>query len=243
MAYALEINHVWKYYSTSGTGGPENQQPAIGLQDITLKVRSREIFGVVGAPGAGKTTLMEILRGRLQPDSGEITFHPLPQQSITAPPDLQGCCPGQLSDPPILLIDEPDLPLIGTDLEQRSGKLRAWVKDQGGTIILATCDHHLALRCCDRVALVENGRVLSVIPARFLEDSPQNAPLYEFRVRGHFNPDWYDWMGGLELITEGENSFFYIPVVDQASLYGMIFRFRDTGLTLLSVNCLRTRIM
>ncbi|MCU0470046.1 MAG: ABC transporter ATP-binding protein [Arcicella sp.] len=43
------------------------------LDNISLKIRSGELFGLIGADGAGKTTLFRILTTLLIPDSGKAT--------------------------------------------------------------------------------------------------------------------------------------------------------------------------
>ncbi len=40
--------------------------------DLSLELRSDEIFGVIGASGSGKTTLLRLLQGVINPDEGEI---------------------------------------------------------------------------------------------------------------------------------------------------------------------------
>ena len=40
------------------------------LNDVSFKVREREIFGLIGPSGAGKTTIINILTGQLDADSG-----------------------------------------------------------------------------------------------------------------------------------------------------------------------------
>jgi ABC-2 type transport system ATP-binding protein len=42
------------------------------VNDLSLNVKSGEIYGLVGADGAGKTTTMRLICGGLLPDSGEI---------------------------------------------------------------------------------------------------------------------------------------------------------------------------
>lgn len=63
MTYALETCHLSK--SIDGT-------PI--LNDITMRVKQGEIYGFLGANGAGKTSLMKTLYHILTPDTGTITL-------------------------------------------------------------------------------------------------------------------------------------------------------------------------
>ena len=44
------------------------------LRDVTFEVRKGEFLAIVGENGAGKSTAMGVLFGRLEPDAGHITF-------------------------------------------------------------------------------------------------------------------------------------------------------------------------
>jgi ABC-2 type transport system ATP-binding protein len=46
---------------------------SLAVDNLNLKVRAGEIYGLVGPDGAGKTTTMRLLCGVIQPDSGEVT--------------------------------------------------------------------------------------------------------------------------------------------------------------------------
>ena len=43
------------------------------VDDVSLQIKAGEIYGLVGADGAGKTTTMRLLVGALLPDQGEVT--------------------------------------------------------------------------------------------------------------------------------------------------------------------------
>jgi nitrate/nitrite transport system ATP-binding protein len=57
------------------------------LRDINLSIRQGEFVAIVGYSGAGKTTLISLLAGLIQPDGGAITLNGRP---ITAPGSDRG---------------------------------------------------------------------------------------------------------------------------------------------------------
>ena len=46
-----------------------------GVEDISLEIRNNEVVGLIGENGAGKSSLLKILTGIYQPDSGSIEAH------------------------------------------------------------------------------------------------------------------------------------------------------------------------
>jgi ABC-2 type transport system ATP-binding protein len=56
----IQISHLAKRYGETEA-----------LRDVSLDADTSEIFGLIGPDGAGKTTLMRVLCGLLEPDSGE----------------------------------------------------------------------------------------------------------------------------------------------------------------------------
>ena len=61
--------------------------------------------------------------------------------------------------------------------------------------------------------------------------------VYEIRVAGHLPSQWSDWFEGLAVTLEpGGTTLLSGPLVDQAALYGLLKKVRDTGLTLIAVN-------
>jgi len=61
--------------------------------------------------------------------------------------------------------------------------------------------------------------------------------VYEIRIAGHLPARWSAWFEGLAVTAEPDGTTRLSgPVVDQAALYGLLKRVRDTGLTLIAVN-------
>src|SRR3954466_15028702 len=63
MADILQINNVSKRYSNH-----------VALNNISLSIPEKCVFGLLGPNGAGKTSLIRIINQITGPDSGEILF-------------------------------------------------------------------------------------------------------------------------------------------------------------------------
>jgi hypothetical protein len=74
------------------------------------------------------------------------------------------------------------------------------------------------------------------------ETNMETTPvIYEIRVAGHLSPQWMGWFEGLAVtLEENGNTLLSEPVVDQAALYGLLKKVRDTGLTLVAVNLIHS---
>nr|MCR4673857.1 ATP-binding cassette domain-containing protein [Lachnospiraceae bacterium] len=57
----IEINNITKSYDDISA-----------LENLTINMREKEVFGLVGTNGAGKSTLLRIMSGVLMADSGEV---------------------------------------------------------------------------------------------------------------------------------------------------------------------------
>ena len=54
----------------------------IALDNLSLEVKSGEIYGLLGANGAGKSTTLNLLLGFLKADRGEINMVDIKDSSI-----------------------------------------------------------------------------------------------------------------------------------------------------------------
>lgn len=84
---ALEIDHVTKRFGAT-----------VALDALTFDVPAGEVFGFLGANGAGKTTAMRICLGIVVPDSGEIRWNgravgELPRRTWGYLPEERGLYP------------------------------------------------------------------------------------------------------------------------------------------------------
>jgi nitrate/nitrite transport system ATP-binding protein len=66
MAY-LELNNIYKTY---GQGDAKTEV----LSNINLEIQEGEFVAIVGFTGSGKTTLVNLINGLLEPTSGDVLF-------------------------------------------------------------------------------------------------------------------------------------------------------------------------
>ncbi len=88
-----------------------------------------------------------------------------------------------VSDPELLFLDEPT---TGLDPQAR---LRVWdvverFRDRGGTVLLTTHSMEEASRLCDRVAIMDRGRILTLGRPAALVAALGADQIVEFRARG-----------------------------------------------------------
>jgi nitrate/nitrite transport system ATP-binding protein len=75
MAY-LELKNVCKSYG-------EGKNKTEVLTNINLKIEEGEFVAIVGFTGSGKTTLVNLIAGLIEPDSGEVLFKGKPIQGTS----------------------------------------------------------------------------------------------------------------------------------------------------------------
>ncbi len=79
----MEVTGVSKRYDHDN----ENESQSSVLHDVNLKVQEGEFVAIVGFSGAGKTTLISLLAGLLEPDTGGVVFR---GKEVTGPGPERG---------------------------------------------------------------------------------------------------------------------------------------------------------
>ena len=77
---SLELKNVSKSFGVGDTR-------AEVLKDINLKINEGEFIAIVGFTGSGKSTLINLIAGLLQPDEGEVLLNDKP---VTGPGPEKG---------------------------------------------------------------------------------------------------------------------------------------------------------
>ncbi len=101
MTVVVEIENLTKDYEV----GFLRKRKVRALDGLSLQVNRNEIFGFLGANGAGKTTAISILLGLRRPDSGSACLVGLDPRRPAARRRI-GVTPQELGFPPTLTVEE-----------------------------------------------------------------------------------------------------------------------------------------
>src|SRR5690625_7931481 len=71
MTKVIDVNHLEKAYEQKNV-----------LQDISFSIQQKEIFGLLGPSGAGKTTIIKILTAQLLFEKGDVKVFQRPVSEI-----------------------------------------------------------------------------------------------------------------------------------------------------------------
>ena len=137
------------------------------FDDFTVQIPYGSRIAIIGRNGCGKTTLLKILNGMVEPTSGDIgctddaVFGFVPQiiednDSLSGGQRLNAAVSQALSlDPNVLLLDEPTNHL---DRHNRKSLMRM-LQSYPGTLIVVSHDTELLRNCIDTLWHIDNGKI------------------------------------------------------------------------------------
>ncbi|HLF03491.1 MAG TPA: ABC transporter ATP-binding protein [Anaerolineales bacterium] len=222
-------NGLWATVARRNGNGGVPPGAKVAVNDVSLEIRSGEIFGVLGPNGSGKSTLIRLIATLLIPDGGQITVFGhdvqrhsravqmminrvsveasffkklspmenlmygarlynvpanetrrrvveiltrlgLEEKAIYAPMEEMSRGMQQkvaiarslLSSPKLLLLDEPTTGLDPRSKREVQTFVRELREKQGTTILLTTHDMYEAEALCDRVAIIDGGKIVAL---------------------------------------------------------------------------------
>lgn len=235
--YVISVKNLRKTYGDT-----------VAVDNVSLRVRQGEIFGILGPNGAGKTTLVESMIGLRRPDEGDVTVLGMdPQQERAALGQRIGIQLQQAALPdrmkvwealdlyssfyartvpwePLLaqwgleekrntlfvnlsggqkqrlfialaLVNDPEIVVLdelttGLDPAARRAtwELVRAIREQGKTVVLVTHFMDEAQELCDRLAIIDQGRVVALDTPQALIDHIQPETRMRFTVANGYDP-------------------------------------------------------
>jgi ABC-2 type transport system ATP-binding protein len=164
---AIEANGLRKTYRSVWS-----RRKVQVLDGVSLAVPRRSCLGLLGPPGAGKTTLVKILLSQLHPDSGTVRLlgerEPgravlsrigyLPEHARRVAETLRRILSRDTARPELLLLDGP---MDGIDAAGRVEVLHLLrsLHSDGVTILLTSHDLSCLESLCSDLAILNQGRI------------------------------------------------------------------------------------
>ena len=139
-----------------------------------------------------------------------------------------------IADPPVVMLDEPTL---GLDLQAVLAVrhlIKTLVEDEGKTVVLTTHQLDMAEALCDRVAIINKGRIVADQPVASLL-ALFREKTYRIKVEGHLTATDLASFGDGDVDTVNGDTVLRGPIDHADVLYDRIARLRSLGARLLSV--------
>lgn len=148
----LEANHITRYV-----------QDRLLFEIKHLEIHSRDIIGLVGWNGSGKTSLLEVLSKESSPDEGTVEQHDtcvlLPQLKETSSTKSGGEITQAAIDrclaknPAVLLADEPTTNLDTDHIEKLESTFKRWT----GALVIVSHDRAFLDALCKKIWDIQDG--------------------------------------------------------------------------------------
>jgi ATP-binding cassette subfamily C protein len=140
------------------------------LDDANLEIPAREITAIIGASGGGKTTLVDLVTGLLQPDAGQVKIDgvPLPEVSLQAWRHALGYVPQET----LLFHDSVLMNVTLGDPDLTEAQAVAALRDAGAWEFVSALPEGIHSSVGERGALVSGGQRQRIAIARALVHKP-----------------------------------------------------------------------
>ena len=139
-----------------------------------------------------------------------------------------------IADPPVVMLDEPTLGLDVQAVLAVRHLIKTLVEDEGKTVVLTTHQLDMAEALCDRVAIINKGRIVADQPVASLL-ALFREKTYRIKVEGHLTATDVASFDDGDVDTVNGDTILRGPIDHADVLYDRIARLRSLGARLLSV--------
>ncbi|MEW6608168.1 MAG: ABC transporter ATP-binding protein [bacterium] len=143
-----------------------------------------------------------------------------------------------VTNPQLLLLDEPVVgldPHSSKELQERIIKI---AKEEGKTIIIATHQMDVAQRICDRIAIINKGKIIVCDTVKNLLNFLE-AQHYEFRIKGTLSREAKDKLSKISYLEEnidGTDTQLSINLTHPNLLYEIINILKSENLNIIKIS-------
>jgi NitT/TauT family transport system ATP-binding protein len=165
----ISVKEITKSFPKKGAKGRGRDERLTVLGGVTFDLKRGSFTSIIGPSGCGKTTLLRIIDGLTQPDSGEVVFKGEP---VTSPPSKMGFVFQQFGLLPWRTIKknvELGLELRGIDPSERERVAEKYIAIVGLKGFEDYYVHEISAGMQQRVGLA---RALTIDPDLLLMDEP-----------------------------------------------------------------------
>src|SRR5438094_977422 len=127
--------------------------PIMAIRGVSFTVPERAIVTILGANGAGKTTILKTVSGAMDPQKGTVTFAGGAQQMLAISRAL-------MARPRMMLLDEPSLGLAPRLVKEIFEIIARINRERGVTVLLVEQNANMALHLADYGYVLEVGRIV-----------------------------------------------------------------------------------
>lgn len=194
------------------------------LKDVNgsiLKDRSHQLLDFIGLKDKKDVEVRKLSRGQKQ---------------------KLAICIALIADPPVILLDEPTTGLDVQSSRAIKDKVREMAAEQRKTVLVTTHDMHVAQELCDRIGIINEGKLVVCKPTSELLALFEDQVL-ELRVDRAPNCDVLNHIEGVigaEISEEADRTNCLVKIVNETAnrstaIYAVMEALKSQGITLYSV--------
>jgi ABC-2 type transport system ATP-binding protein len=152
-------------------------------------------------------------------------------------------CIALIADPKVLLLDEPTTGLDVQSSRAIKDKIIAMTREHGRSVLVTTHDMHVAQELCDRIGIIDKGRLVACKPTEQLLDLFSDQ-VFTFKLERMPEPGEMDGIPGVLNVEYEQSADGPILVVEvpqgseerSATLYAVVNRLQQHQFQIRSIN-------